>query len=125
MSKPDETCAVCGTETTYHQQTVNGEPLTRCRKHSPKRGWKGVLSDAVFAVAIPVVVVAAAAHLFTDFSLGLVGSADYLMELQRYAPWLEVLQTVEYWIVTALSVGVLASVGLLLLILLAGHARSD
>lgn len=121
----DETCAICGTETTYHPQTVNGEPLTRCRKHSPKRGRTGILSDTALAVAIPAIVVAAAAHLFTDFSLLLAYPADYPQQFQRYAPWLEVLQTVEYWFVTALSVGLLASAGLLVLVLLAGYVRSD
>lgn len=105
----DDSCAVCGTETTYHRQTINGSELTRCRRHSPKRGRIAETMDWVlrwvFVASIPVMAAVSAAHLFTDYSVGLLGTGDLPPEYQPLGEmwWYVALQTLEKWIVTGLS----------------------
>lgn len=118
----DKPCAVCGTETTYHQQTINGSTLTRCRRHSPKRGRVGAVADRltpwVFAVGIPATVAAAFAHLFTGFSLHWTGrDLPPKFELVEEMWWYVAIQTLGNWAFTAVSAVIVVSSVLLAVML--------
>ncbi|QCC57214.1 hypothetical protein [Natrinema thermotolerans] len=123
----DERCAVCGRETTYHQQRINGSTLTRCRRHPPKRGRaRQAATTLAVGVVMTVMPIVAAAHLFTDFSLGIAGSGLPM----PYRPladlwWVQTMLQLESWFITGLSAALLVCYGVGAAVFVYGKLRAE